>query len=38
MRGYSTGAMQDSGYGLPRIPLLGTPVNKGKRLSKGIPK
>jgi hypothetical protein len=30
-----TGAMQLSGYGLPRTPLLGTWVNKGKRQGRG---
>ena len=28
--------MQLSGYGLPRIPLPRTPVNKGKRESRGF--
>jgi hypothetical protein len=28
--------MQDPGYELPRIPLLGTWVNKGKKKGRGI--
>ena len=33
---YRTGVMQDLGYGLPRIHLLGTWVNKGERVRPGL--
>jgi hypothetical protein len=35
--GHRTGAMQDAGYGLPRISILGTSVNKGmKKEGRGL--